>query len=182
MPYTEIPDDLIYAYRSAYYRAGLGHEAITLHVDQYSEPLARLLAASGHRCAAFITACNPFGAAESHEVNMKACLDLRKSLDRYVAKQSQIIEGEGIDPAGAWSAEKKLSRARTESGDNEGAWKGIRAKCGYLDGGGSNSKARSASLIGLCQQVDQHRQLLMTKCSGAIMILFYEASPEANKE
>lgn len=108
MPYTEIPDDLIYAYRSAYYRAGLGHEVITLHVDQYSEPLARLLTASGHRCAAFITACNPFGAVESHEVNMKACLDLRKSLDRYVARQNQIIEGEGIDPAGAWSAEKSF--------------------------------------------------------------------------
>lgn len=108
MSYTEIPDDLIYVYRSAYYRAGLGHEAITLHVDQYSEPLARLLAASGHRCAAFITACNPFGAAESHEMNMKACLDLRKSLERYVAKQSQIIEGEGIDPAGAWAAEKSF--------------------------------------------------------------------------
>jgi len=51
-----------------------------------------------------------------------------------------------------------------------------------LAGGGSNSKARSASLIGLRQQIDQHKQLLMTKCSGAIMILFYEASPEANKE
>jgi hypothetical protein len=108
LQYSEIPDDLIYAYRSAYYRASSGHEAITLHVDQYSEPLARLLAVSGHRCAAFITACNPLGAAESHEVNMKACLDLRKSLDRYVADQSQIIEGQGIDPSGAWPAEKSF--------------------------------------------------------------------------
>jgi hypothetical protein len=77
---------------------------------------------------------------------------------------------------------KKLSRARPESGDSKGAWKGIRAKCRCLDGGGSNSKARSASLISLRRQVGQHKQLLMTKCSGAIMILFYEASPEANKE
>lgn len=108
MSNAEIPDDLIYAYRSAHYRADGGHETMTLHVDQYSEPLARLLAVSGYRCAAFITACNPFGAAESHEVNMKACLHLRKSLDRYVADQRQIIEGEGIDPSGGWQAEKSF--------------------------------------------------------------------------
>ena len=137
MPQTEIPDDLICAYRSAYYRAGAGHGAITLHVDQYSEPLARLLAVSGYRCAAFITACNPFGAAESDEVNTKACLDLRKSLDRYVADQRQIVEGEGIDPSGAWPAEKSflvlgldLETAKVlgkEFGQNAVVWTGAEA-------------------------------------------------------
>lgn len=108
MPQSEIPDDLIAAYHSAYYRGGSGHDAITLRTDQYSEPLAQLLAETGHRCAAFITACNPFGAQESPEMNIKACADLRERLDSYVAQPVQIIEGEGIDPSGAWPAEKSF--------------------------------------------------------------------------
>lgn len=108
LPQSEIPDDLIAAYQSAYYRAGWGHHAITLRIDQYSEPLAQLLAETGHRCAAFITACNPFGAQEDFETNTKACAYLRKRLDSYVAAPTQIIEGEGIDPSGAWPAEKSF--------------------------------------------------------------------------
>jgi hypothetical protein len=108
LPESEVPDDLIEAYRYAYYRAGSGGNAITLLVDQYSEPLAKLLAETGYRCAAFITACNPFGTEESLEANMKACADLRERLDRYVARARQIIEGEGIDPSGVWPPEKSF--------------------------------------------------------------------------
>lgn len=70
--------------------------------------MAQLLAETGHRCATFITACNPFGAQEDFEANMKACADLRKRLDNYVAEPTQIIEGDGIDPSGAWPAEKSF--------------------------------------------------------------------------
>lgn len=137
MPQPKIPDHLIAAYRSANYRAGTGKDAITLRVDQYSEPLSRLLAESGHRCAAFITACNPFGALENLEANMKACADLRDRLERYVAQPDQIIEGMGIDSSGAWPPEKSflvlgldLETSRTlgrEFGQNAVVWAGADA-------------------------------------------------------
>lgn len=125
------------AYRSAYYRAGTGRDAITLRVDEYSEPLSRLFAASGHRCAAFITACNPYGAKESPEANMRACAALRDRLDRYVAQPDQIIEGMGIDPSEEWPAERSFlalgldletSRALgREFGQNAIVWAGADA-------------------------------------------------------
>jgi hypothetical protein len=108
LPKSAIAEDLIMAYRSAHYRAGSGRDAITLRVDEPSEPLSRLFAVSGHRCAAFITACNPFGAQESLEANMRACAALRDRLDSYVARPDQIIEGMGIDPSGEWPAEKSF--------------------------------------------------------------------------
>lgn len=55
-----------------------------------------------------MTACNPFGAQEDFETNTKACAYLRKRLDSHVAAPTQIIEGEGIDPSGAWGAEKSF--------------------------------------------------------------------------
>lgn len=107
LPQTAVPDDLIAAYRSAHYQAENGSEAITLHIDQYSESLSRLFAASGHRCAAFITACNPFGQHRSSEENLAACAHLFDRL-RKVVGEDQIIEGKGRDPSGAWPAEKSF--------------------------------------------------------------------------
>lgn len=137
MTQSKVPDDLVETYRSAYYRAGSGHNAITLRVDQYSEPLAKLLAETGYRCATFITACNPFGAQESLEANMKACADLRERLDRHVAQPSQIMEGEGIDPSGAWPPEKSFlvlgldletsEALGREFGQNAIVWSGLEA-------------------------------------------------------
>ncbi|SOD41649.1 DUF3293 domain-containing protein [Nitrosovibrio sp. Nv4] len=137
MPQSEISEDLIAAYRSTNYRAGTGEDGITLRVGEYSEPLSRLFAQSGHRCAAFITACNPFGALENREANMKACADLRDRLDRYVARPDQIIEGMGIGSSGAWPPEKSflvlgldLETSRTlgrEFGQNAVVWVGADA-------------------------------------------------------
>ena len=100
-----IPEDVITAYRLASYRAGSGRSAITLRVDQYSEALSQLFATSNHRCAAFITACNPFGAREDPDANMRACAALRERLVSYAAKPGQIIESMGIDPSGTWPTE-----------------------------------------------------------------------------
>lgn len=104
---TEVPDNLIDAYRSARYRAGTGSNALTLHIDQYSEPLSRLFAASGHRCAAFITACNPLGRLQSPEENLAACAHLLDKL-RQLVRADQIIEGKGYDPVGVWPGEKSF--------------------------------------------------------------------------
>ena len=116
MPRSEVSDDLIAAYRSTAYRIESGTEpgcgVIILRVDQRSEPLSRLFAASGHQCAAFITACNPFSTPQSHEENLAACARLRDKLDRQLhdhpGKAGQIIEGTGCDSSGAWPAEKSF--------------------------------------------------------------------------
>lgn len=108
MRQTGIPDSLIAAYRSARYQAGFGLDAIALHVDQYSEPLSQLFVASGHRCAAFITACNPLGVRQSPELNRAACARLRDRLNQYVSRPDQIVEGAGFDPSGDWAPEESF--------------------------------------------------------------------------
>ncbi len=103
---------MIAAYRSTEYRvaakAKFGSGTITLRIDEYSEPLSRLFAASGHQCAAFITACNPFSAPRSLKENLAACARLRDKLDRHTAGTVRILEGEGYDPYGVWPPEKSF--------------------------------------------------------------------------
>jgi hypothetical protein len=108
LPQSEVPPDLIEAYRSAYYQAGFGPGAVILHVDQYSEPLSQLFNASGHRCATFITGCNPFGIRQDPQSNRAAYRRLRDRLVEYVSRPDQIIEGAGSDPTGCWPAEESF--------------------------------------------------------------------------
>ncbi|SCY09242.1 Protein of unknown function [Nitrosospira sp. Nl5] len=112
MAKSEVSDDLIAAYRAAAYRIkpGLepGCDAIILRVGHYSEPLSRLFAASGHQCAAFITACNPFSMPQSDEQNVAASARLYDKLNRQLGNAGRIREGEGCDPAGAWPGEKSF--------------------------------------------------------------------------
>jgi hypothetical protein len=105
---SEIPGDLIEAYRSAHYRVGSAHEAFVLLVNQYSERLSQLFNASGHRCAAFLTSCNPFGIRQNAESSRAACAALRNRLDEYVSSSDQIIEGTGSDPREGWSPEESF--------------------------------------------------------------------------
>jgi len=105
---SEIPGDLVKAYRSAHYQAGPGPDLITLHVDQYSARLSQLLNVSGHQCAAFITACNQFGVRQNPELNRAACAALRNRLDEYVSHSDQVIEGTGSDPREGWSPEESF--------------------------------------------------------------------------
>ena len=67
LPQSHVSDQLIAAYRSASYRVENSSETFILHIDQYSEPLARLFAASGRHCAAFVTAFNPLGTLQTFE-------------------------------------------------------------------------------------------------------------------
>lgn len=144
MPQSKIDGDLIAAYRSARYRAdqqvdhqrGFAAGAIILRIDQYSEPLSQLFSASGHQCAAFITACNPFGQVQSPEINRKTCAHLFDRLHGLVSPGG-IIEGEGFDPSGKWPAEKSFlalgldleasSALGKEFGQNAIVWAGADA-------------------------------------------------------
>ncbi|MDO8437471.1 MAG: DUF3293 domain-containing protein [Nitrosomonadaceae bacterium] len=102
---SDIPADLIARYRAADYRAGSDSAAIMLRIDQYSESLSQLFAASGQQCAVFITACNPGSQPCSLEMNRAAHTRLRDELSRHA---SQVIEGTGSDPSGAWPPEQSL--------------------------------------------------------------------------
>ena len=137
MPQSQVAAEVIAAYRSAHYRAGSGSDATILRVDQYSQPLSQLFTVSGHRCAAFITACNPFGVRQNPEVNEAACARLRNRLVQYVSRPDQIIEGAGSDPSGDWPPEEsflvlgldlKTSRVLGEEfGQNAIVWAGADA-------------------------------------------------------
>lgn len=115
LPQSEIPVELVAAYRSTEYRvgppAGLGKGSsgeFILRIDQYSKPLSRLFTALGHQCAVFITACNPFSLPQSPEVNLAACARLRDELICHTSHPGLIIEGEGRDPSKAWAGEKSF--------------------------------------------------------------------------
>jgi len=102
---SEIPADIIASYRAADYQAGSGSAAIRLRIDQHSESLAQLLAASGQQCAVFITACNPGSQPQSPAANRAANAHLHEELSRHT---DQIIEGTGSDPSGTWPLEQSL--------------------------------------------------------------------------
>ena len=115
MTRPEISAELVAAYRATEYRvrpaAGSGTGSVcpfVLRVDRYSAPLSQLFSASGHRCAAFITACNPFSLPRSLEANHAACGRLRDALIAYVPHPGQIIEGEGSGPSGGWPGEESF--------------------------------------------------------------------------
>jgi len=100
-----ISADLIASYRAADYQAGSGSAAVLLSIDQYSESLSQLLAASGQQCAVFITAYNPRSQPQSLAANQAAQARLRDELN-YLT--DQIIEGTSSDPTGTWSPEQSL--------------------------------------------------------------------------
>jgi len=102
---SDIPPEKIAAYRNTGYRFGRGADLVSLRIDTRSEALARLYASSGHRCGVFITACNPLGELQSREENEAAQARLAAELH---ALAIPAIEGEGVDPAGAWPAEKSF--------------------------------------------------------------------------
>lgn len=115
MTRPEISAELVAAYRSTEYHvrtaAGFGTSPVCpfiLRIDRYSAPLSQLFSASGHRCAAFITACNPFSLRRSPEANHAACARLRDALIRHMPHPEEIIEGEGSDPSGVWPGEKSF--------------------------------------------------------------------------
>jgi hypothetical protein len=102
---TGITPELVAAYRATEYRVGSGVDAFVLRIDVRSEPLARLYAACGVRCAAFMTACNPHSRAQTTEANRAALARLREALG---ANAYRLIEAAGVDPSGVWPAETSV--------------------------------------------------------------------------
>ena len=102
---THIPADTLAAYLRTEYRFGRGADLVTLRIDTRSDALARLYAASGHRCGVFISACNPLGELQGAAANEAAHARLAAELE---AAKIDAIEGEGVHPAGGWPAEKSL--------------------------------------------------------------------------
>ncbi len=156
MTRPEISAELVAAYRSTEYRVRLAAGFSTnsgcpfiLRVDQYSAPLSQLFSASGRRCAAFITACNPFSVSQSREANHAVCARLRDELIRHAAHPEQIIEGEGRDPRPVWSMArgKKFSCPRPGSRDVTGARQEVRTKCYSMGWRGCRPPADSAALM-----------------------------------
>jgi hypothetical protein len=122
---SAISGELVTAYLSTHYRvmlpappalkglAGTGsasgeEQAFVLRIDQYSAPLSQLFTASGYRCAAFITASNPFSVPHGVEENLAACARFRDELLRRSCRPEQILDGEGRDPTGAWPGERSF--------------------------------------------------------------------------
>jgi hypothetical protein len=105
---SPISDQVIAAYRSANYQVESTDETVILHIDQYSEPLSRLLAASGHQCAVFITACNPWGKRHHADANLAANARLADRLGQLPGGEGRVIEGRGYDSRGTWPEEKSF--------------------------------------------------------------------------
>ena len=100
---SKINDDLIASYHSAIYHFGVEPSSIGLCIDQHSEPLSKVIAESGDRCAVFISAYNPGTLIQSSESNRAAHDRLHDDLRSH---SNRIIEGVASDPSGAWPPEK----------------------------------------------------------------------------
>jgi len=79
--------------------------AFTLRIGQHSPELDALLQASGHDCAAFITACNPQGQRLDASDNRQRQQNLLDELD---ARDLTTLPGSGQHPDNGWPAEESV--------------------------------------------------------------------------
>lgn len=102
---STLSENLVTSYLGANYQIGTDTGSISLQINQYSEPLARLLTASKQPCAAIISAYNPF----SRLLNDKENRALHESLMHFLSSCSYaMIESLNIDSAEVWPAEKSF--------------------------------------------------------------------------
>ncbi len=100
---TEIPPELIEAYRATLFKCGEGSDAFVLRIGAYSAPLAELYVSADDSSAAFVTAFNPRSETQSADVNATAHARLGAEL---AAAGYRLVEGAGEDPDGLWLAER----------------------------------------------------------------------------
>ena len=79
---SQIPADLIEAYRDAVYRVATLEAAFDLRVDQHSRELAALYRVHATDCGSFLTAYNPLSQPRAPEVNREANRRLRLDLEQ----------------------------------------------------------------------------------------------------
>jgi hypothetical protein len=99
---SEIPPELIAAYRATNYRV-FGQEPFVLNIGQSSKPLQKLYDKHGCRSAAFITASNPFSQPTIDAGNSRLQSLLETELSGISAA---LIAGMGEDSSGQWPGEK----------------------------------------------------------------------------
>ena len=100
----QLTAELHAAYRDADYVA-LSAPPVTLRIDQTCAALDLLLARSGKRAAAFISAWNPHGQAQQQEQNDRAHRALRDDLRQ---RGCTVIDGEGRGRSGEWPPERSV--------------------------------------------------------------------------
>jgi len=99
-----LTDPLRAAYLAAIYRFGTG-PLIQLRVGKKSDALHAWLQQGRHRSATVLTAFNPGSRHCSEEFNASAQQQLRSLVQAYGLP---FLEGQNLDPAGAWPAEHSL--------------------------------------------------------------------------
>ncbi len=105
MSYSAISPDLIASYKDANYQAITEAGSITLHINQYSASLFRLLVKKDYQCAAFITAFNPRSQQQNHQENLASHTQLHAALTQH---SNTIFYGVSTDPTKVWLAEKSF--------------------------------------------------------------------------
>lgn len=98
---SAIPEHLVEAYAAAEYRVDAGL-SFTLHIDQPSAALARLMQRQSMTTCAFITACNPEGQLQTAATNAARSLELEADLKRFAPV---VYPACGTDPQGRWPDE-----------------------------------------------------------------------------
>ncbi len=99
---SEVPEDLIAAYRATEFRCGAGAEAFTLRIGVRSDALVQQFASTGCTSAVFITAYTPFSQPQSEEANRAAQVRLG---DELASLGRPVLDGVGADPKGRWPPE-----------------------------------------------------------------------------
>ena len=102
---SKIAAELLDAYRATRYWVHAVPKPFCLQVDHPSQELLGLYAAAPKRCAAFLTACNPYSEQLSAEANLAAHECLLSALDALAV---HTIEGAGRDALGVWPEERSL--------------------------------------------------------------------------
>ena len=99
MNHSAIPPDLIAAYRATRYWVEAAPDRFCLRIDEHSPELAALLRSASTRCAAYLTACNPFSVVATHTENERANRALREAVQQYGVT---VIAGTGRDARSTW--------------------------------------------------------------------------------
>lgn len=102
MRHSNIPNDLIDAYRAADYHVEADPEPFRFRIQQHSPRLVELLTCARLRSACFVTAYNPFSQPQDETANRAAHERLRRRLTGLTA---HLYEAAGIDTSGEWPAE-----------------------------------------------------------------------------
>ena len=107
---TTLKPELLNAYLETDYQVvlpqGDSHaHTFTMHVGEACEPLSKLYQDRGIRCAAFITAYNPYSAAHEDLDNETRQASLLQTLDQH---KVVYLLGEGRHPSGKWPAEPSV--------------------------------------------------------------------------